>query len=299
MTAPVEAAAKPGPAALVRALRPRQWLKNVLVFAVPLAAGTLFRSGILLPTLASFVCFCLAASATYLVNDTLDRASDRVHPTKRYRPIAAGLVSPTMAITTSVVLFVAASVLAYVVRPALFWTVLTYVVATLAYSLRLKHEPVIELGLLTSGFLLRAVAGGTATGTPISKWFLIVAAFGSLFMASGKRYGELVSLGDDAESARRSLAGYTASYLRFVWALAVAVTVTAYCLWAFEVGATPSSAPWAVWSIAPFVLALLRYAVDVDAGKADAPEDVVLGDRVLQIVGLVWLVLFGLGAFGV
>ncbi len=280
-------------------MRPRQWLKNVLVFAVPLSAGSLFHGTVGLRVGVAFVSFCLAASATYLINDTVDRAADREHPTKQFRPIAAGLLSPTLAVSAAVALFVAATILAWLVRPALCWTVVAYVAATLAYSLRFKHEPVIELGLLTSGFLLRAVAGGSATGTPISKWFLIVAAFGSLFMAAGKRYGELVSLGKDAGSTRRSLAGYTTSYLRFVWALAAAVTVTAYCLWAFEVGATPASLPWAIWSIAPFVLGLLRYAVDVDAGKADAPEDVVLGDRVLQIVGLIWLILFGLGAFGV
>ena len=280
-------------------MRPKQWLKNVLVFAVPLAAGNILHRGILGPSLLTFGCFCLAASGTYLINDTLDREADRGHPTKRKRPIAAGLVSPAAAVVTAGALFVAVGVISWLVRPALFWTVAVYILATLAYSIRLKHEPVVELGLLTAGFLLRAVAGGTATGTPISKWFLIVAAFGSLFMAAGKRYGELVSLGPDAQGARRSLSGYTASYLRFVWAMAVAVTVTAYCLWAFEVAARPASLPWAVWSIAPFVLAMLRYAVDVDAGKADAPEDVVLGDLVLQILGVAWLILFALGAFGV
>ena len=298
-SSPSAAAASFSATALVRALRPRQWLKNVLVFAVPLAAGNVLHRGILIPSLLTFVSFCLAASATYLVNDTVDREADRGHPTKRNRPIAAGLVSPAVAIGTAATLFILACAISYAIRPALFWTVLVYVVSTLAYSLRLKHEPVIELGLLTAGFLLRAVAGGTATGTPISKWFLIVAAFGSLFMAAGKRYGELVSLGPDAEYSRKSLSGYTRSYLRFVWAMAVSVTVTAYCLWAFEVGARPASLPWAVWSVAPFVLAMLRYAVDVDAGKADAPEDVVIGDRVLQILGAAWLILFALGAFGV
>lgn len=299
MTGSVAAPGRPGVGALVRAMRPRQWLKNVLVFAVPLAAGTLFHRDIWLRTLLAFVCFCLAASATYLINDSVDRQADRLHPIKRHRPIAAGHVSVTLAIATASVLFVSSGVLAWLVRPALFWTVFAYVVATLSYSMRLKHEPVIELGLLTAGFLLRAVAGGTATGTLISQWFLIVAAFGSLFMAAGKRYGELVSLGEGAETARKSLSGYTPSYLRFVWAMAVAVTVVAYCLWAFEVGGVTSTLPWAKWSVAPFVLALLRYAVDVDAGRAGAPEDVVLSDRVLQILGLAWLVLFGLGAFSV
>jgi decaprenyl-phosphate phosphoribosyltransferase len=151
------------------------------------------------------------------------------------------------------------------------------------------------------GFLLRAIAGGVAAELPISRWFLIVAGFGSLFMAAGKRFSELERSLRDGETSptRRSLNGYTPAYLRFVWGLAAAVTVTAYCLWAFEVGLDESSTPWAEWSVLPFVLAILRYAVDIDRGSAEAPEDVVLHDRVLLAVGAAWLVLFGLGALAV
>ena len=179
-----------------------------------------------------------------------------------------------------------------------------YAVFTGAYSLFLKNEPVIELVLLAMGFLLRAIAGGVASGLPISEWFLIVAGFGSLFMAAGKRYGELDRLvrdGGNSEQSgavRASLRGYTLGYLRFVWGVAAAVTITAYCLWAFDVAQTPSSFPWAAWSVLPFVLAILRYAITVDRGAAEAPETAVLGDRVLVVLGAAWLILFGLGAVG-
>lgn len=288
------------PVALVAALRPRQWLKNVLVFAAPLAAGSIFELDVLIPSLLAFVVFCLMSSATYLINDIKDVDADRAHPTKQFRPIAAGEISVPLALVTAGILAVASLAIALAVSVSLFGIVLAYAVFTLAYSLFLKHEPVIELALLSLGFLLRAIAGGAAADLPISPWFLIVAAFGSLFMAAGKRFSELQRANADADAPRRrSLAGYTPTYLRFVWGLAAAVTITAYCLWAFEVGLADSSFPWSQWSVLPFVLAILRYALDVDRAEAEAPEEVVLRDRALQVLGLAWLILFGLGALGV
>lgn len=295
------------PLALVVALRPRQWLKNLLVFAAPLAAGQVFVPDILLPTVIAFVAFCLVSSATYLINDVRDIEVDRQHPTKRTRPIAAGQVKVPVAIGTAAVLTVAALAIAWWDRPELAGVVLAYFAFTLSYSLALKNEPVIELALLAMGFLLRAIAGGIASNLPISQWFLIVAGFGSLFMAAGKRYCELTARTGDGQAAdlgqdrprRRSLDGYTVPYLRFVWGTAAAVTITAYCLWAFEVGAAPATLPWAAWSVLPFVLAILRYGAEIDRGRAEAPEDAVLGDRVLMLIGLAWLILFGLGALGV
>jgi decaprenyl-phosphate phosphoribosyltransferase len=290
------------PSALIVAMRPRQWAKNVLVFAAPLAAGQLFVPEILLPSLGAFVVFCLISSATYLINDIRDVESDREHPKKHARPIAAGQLPVPMAVTAAVVLVAASLSLAAVISWALLGVVVAYAVFTLAYSMGLKHEPVIELALLALGFLLRAIAGGAASGLPISQWFLIVAGFGSLFMAAGKRYSELDRFErdgiSDSGAKRKSLDGYTLSYLRFVWGIAAAVTMTAYALWAFDVAETPSSFPWAEWSVLPFVLAILRYGVSIDRGSAEAPEDTALGDKVLLILGLAWLALFGLGALG-
>lgn len=289
--------------ALFVAMRPRQWAKNILVFAAPLAAGQLFDLDVLVPSVGAFIAFCLISSATYLINDVRDVEADRNHPKKSARPIAAGQLSTKIAVVAAVVLAAAAIALSLAISLALAGVVIAYAVFTLAYSLALKHEPVIELALLSMGFLLRAIAGGAASGLPISQWFLIVAGFGSLFMAAGKRYSELDRFvrdgdGDDAPK-RKSLDGYTLGYLRFVWGIAAAVTITAYALWAFDVAEVPSSFPWAEWSVLPFVLAILRYGVSIDRGDAEAPEETALGDTVLLLLGLAWLVLFGLGALGV
>jgi decaprenyl-phosphate phosphoribosyltransferase len=289
-------------AALLVAMRPKQWLKNVLVFAAPLAAGALFEPDVLWPTLGAFVAFCLISSATYLINDVRDVEADRSHPTKSARPIAAGTLSVRTAVGAAIVLALVSLGLAFFISTALLGVVIAYLVFTIAYSLWFKHEPVIELALLALGFLLRAVAGAAAADLPISQWFLIVAAFGSLFMATGKRFSELQRHERDntgERPQRRSLSGYTMGFLGFVLATSASVTIAAYCLWAFEVGQAPSTLPWAQWSVLPFVLALLRYGATIYRGAAETPEDALLADRVLLALGAAWAVLFTLGALGV
>ncbi|WP_212719675.1 decaprenyl-phosphate phosphoribosyltransferase [Blastococcus sp. CCUG 61487] len=282
---------------LVRALRPRQWVKNVLVLAVPLAAGEIFNPDVMGPTAIAFVLFCLSASGVYLVNDSIDVEEDRRHPRKRFRPIAAGIVPRWLAVAMAVVLIaVALTAAVLLTRPELALVLGSYVVIQLAYCVFLKNQPVIDLAVVASGFLLRGIAGGVAAGLLLSQWFLLVAAFGSLFMVAGKRYSELVLVGDAAQT-RQTLKEYSASYLRFVWSLSAGVAVTAYSLWAFEMGEVQEGIPWSTISIAPFVMAILRYAVDVDKGAAGAPEEIVLRDRVLLCLGVVWVATVALGVF--
>ena len=288
--------------AIITAMRPRQWAKNVLVFAAPLAAGQLFEVDVFWASVGAFVMFCVISSATYLINDIKDRESDREHPSKGKRPIAAGELSVPLAISLAVVLAVIALVGSYAIAPTLAAVVLAYAVFTVSYSMLFKHEPVIELALLSMGFLLRAVAGGAASDLPISQWFLIVAGFGSLFMAAGKRFSELKReeiTGSQSENRRKSLEGYSLSYLQFVWGTAAAVTIMGYALWAFDVAQTPSSLAWAEWSVLPFVLAILRYGIVIDKGDAEAPENAVTADKALLLLGAAWLVLFAMGALGV
>lgn len=282
---------------LLTALRPRQWAKNLLVLAAPLAAGRLTEPGIALPTAAAFVAFCAASSTVYLVNDVQDREEDALHPTKSRRPIARGLVSPRAAYITAVALGALALVLAVLAGPALVGLILAYLVLQVLYSVRLKHEPVLDLMVITTGFLMRAVAGGVASDLPISQWFLLVAGSASLFVVAGKRYSEMHALGPEA-ATRRSLVRYTDSYLRFVWSMAAAACLMSYSLWAFEEG-RQDDLPWHALSIAPLLTGLLRYAVDIDSGKAGEPEDIIFGDRVLQAIGATWIVLVLLGVAGV
>jgi decaprenyl-phosphate phosphoribosyltransferase len=163
------------------------------------------------------------------------------------------------------------------------------------YSLGLKNRPVLDIAVVASGFVMRAVAGGFAADLPISQWFVMTAAFGSLFVVAGKRFSEALLVGDGEVASRRSLVGYTVGYLRFVWTLAATVTISTYALWAFEMQAAPSEAAILQLSIIPFLLGLLRYAMDIEQGRAGEPEDLILADRTLQALGIAWLVLFVAG----
>jgi decaprenyl-phosphate phosphoribosyltransferase len=273
---------------ILRATRPRQWVKNLLVVAVPLAAGELLRPGVAIATAIAFACFTLTSSGIYLINDVCDVEEDRHHPTKRLRPIAAGVVPVRLAAVLGGCLVAAGAVTGLLALSAQFAAVIgTYAALSLSYSLWLRDQPVVDLGLIAAGFLLRAMAGGVASDLAMSVWFLLVASFGSLFIAAGKRHGELRTAGPD-QPRRRSLASYSESYLRFVWGFAASVTITAYALWAFGLQ-EQSGHIWAPLSLAPFVLGVLRYAMDIDQGAAGAPEEIAFSDRVLQSLGALWL----------
>jgi decaprenyl-phosphate phosphoribosyltransferase len=282
-------------AAVIRTARPKQWIKNVLVFAAPGAAGVLTHRGPFLRSLVAFGAFCLAASGTYFLNDVLDREGDRAHPRKRHRPIAAGALSPTAAVVIAAVLLAAGVATGAAVTAKLALVLAIYVAVTFSYSTWLKHEPVIDLAMVAAGFVLRAIAGGVAARVPLSDWFLIVASFGSLFMVAGKRHAEHVDLGDERGTHRQTLSTYSLAYLRYVRSISSAVAIAAYCLWAFEKAKVSSAPLWFQLSIVPFVLAILRYALLLDQGRGGAPEDLVLSDRTLQVLGGLWVLSFAVG----
>ena len=283
--------------AAVRAMRPRQWIKNVLVVTAPLAAGRLFEGDVLLNTALAFVAFCLVSATVYLINDVRDVEEDRLHPRKRFRPIAAGELRPAAALVLAAITGAAGFTLGFLTSVQLGITLAVYVAIQIVYSVYLKHLPVVDLAIVASGFLLRAIAGGVAADIVLSQWFLLVASFGSLFMVAGKRYSEMKSIGAEG-GTRKSLERYSESYLRFIWMLAAVMVVISYSLWAFE-NRLPAflGVPWTAVSIAPFTLGLLQYALEVDAGSAGEPEDVVLHDHVLQGLGLVWLVVISIAVF--
>ncbi|MDT7747941.1 MAG: decaprenyl-phosphate phosphoribosyltransferase [Pseudonocardiales bacterium] len=274
---------------LVKAMRPRQWLKNVLVLAAPLASADLVQVTVLEKVGLAFVAFCMAASAVYLVNDSVDVAEDRAHPVKRHRPIAAGLVPVKLAVATSAVLFVGSLAVAWLASMQLLIVIAVYIAVQLGYCFGLKHQPVIDICIVASGFLIRAIAGGAASNIPLSQWFLLAAGFGSLFMVAGKRYAEFELASRTGAKIRKSLERYSASYLRFVWTLSASVLIMTYVLWAFEIRAAHHNSVWSVISIVPFVVAVLRYAVDVDGGNGGEPEEIAIGDRVLQVLAVLWL----------
>lgn len=281
----------------IRLVRPRQWIKNGLVLAAPAAAGVLDEGHYLGRALVVAVSFCIAASGTYCLNDAADAAADRVHPTKRLRPVAAGEVTVSQARTLGIVLLVVGVGLGAATGT---WeaSAITglYVALSTSYTVWLKHVPVVDIAMITAFFVIRAVAGVVGTDIPLSDWYLIVASFGALFIVAGKRTVELRI--DGAVDHRASLAGYTPGFLLYVRAVASGVLLLAYCLWAFEkADLADTDVPWFQLSVVPFVLIILRYALILETEDRRGPEEIVLEDRLLQILGLLWAVTFACGVY--
>jgi decaprenyl-phosphate phosphoribosyltransferase len=289
------------PRSMARALfaeaRPKQWVKNVLVVAAPAAAGVLSQRQAVLDTGVAFVAFCLAASGTYFLNDAFDVEADRLHAKKRFRPVAAGDVTVRMAQVIGVVLILCGIAFGFLTGWKLPVVVTTYIVFTTTYSAWLKHVAVVDLGMVAAGFVLRLIAGATAVDVPISVWFFIVGSFGSLFMVAGKRHAEHMDLGTERAGHRATLSEYSLEYLGYVRSVASGVAMVGYCLWAFEKSTGRAGVPWYELSIVPFVLAMLRYALLVERGEGGAPEELVLRDRPLQVMGVLWAILVGIGLY--
>jgi decaprenyl-phosphate phosphoribosyltransferase len=276
---------------VIKAMRPRQWVKNLLVLIAPVAAfgsGVQFDLDVVAVKVAiAFVAFSLAASSIYLINDARDVEADRAHPTKRFRPIAAGVVPEWLAYAVAVVLAAVAVAVSFLATPNLAVVIGVYIAVQLAYCFGLKHQPVLDICIVSSAYLIRAIAGGVAASIPLSQWFLLGMTFASLFMVGGKRYAELQLAERTGAKIRKSLESYTSSYLRFVWTLSATATVLCYGLWAFQRDGTYAS--WYAVTIIPFTIAILRYAVDVDGGIAGEPEEIALRDRVLQLLAVAWI----------
>lgn len=285
--------------ALLRTARPKQWLKNVLVFAAPGAAGVLDDLDKLGPTVLAFIALCLAASGIYFWNDVLDVGSDRMHPTKRRRPIAAGELSLRQGRVVGTILPVLAlGTAAATGRWQTVAVVGLYVAVTMTYSAIWKHIAVVDLIAISSGFVLRAAAGAVAADVPMSSWFVLVTTFGSLFIVTGKRYAEARELGAGAHDLRSTLGEYSEGYLRFVLSVSCAGALVAYCVWAFETKElSGSDLPFYELSVVPMLTAFLRYALVLDQGQGAAPEEVFAADRVLQVLGVVWVIVFGLAVY--
>lgn len=288
-TATTEAGPQSLPVGVIKALRPRQWVKNLLVLAAPLFAlggGVSYDyRDVLTKVGIAFVAFSLAASSIYLINDAQDVEADRQHPTKRFRPIASGVVPEWLAYLLASVLAVVSLVISWLTTPNLAVVIAVYLAMQLAYCFGLKHQPVLDICIVSSAYLMRAIAGGAAADIPLSQWFLLVMAFGSLFMVAGKRYAELQLAERTGAKIRKSLESYTGTYLRFVWTVAASAVLVCYGLWAFERDRLTDGS-WFAVSMIPFTIAILRYAVDIDGGVAGEPEDIAVRDRVLQVLAV-------------
>jgi decaprenyl-phosphate phosphoribosyltransferase len=266
-------------------MRPRQWVKTGLVVMAPMAAGALGNDDVPLRVGLAAVAFCMLASGIYPINDVRDAEEDRLHPRKRHRPVAAGEVSAAQAIALGVTLMGFGLVVCWLVRPLLVLVGAGYLVLTLSYTLIWRHVLILDVVAVGGGFVLRAVAGGVAAPVVLSRWFLLVISGAAVFLAAAKRYAELRRPVGKGRLRRRVLDSYSAS---------AATAVVAYCGWASKVPAV-HGIPWRPLTTVPFALCLLRYGAIVRAGGGEAPEEILLHDRLLQLAGIAWLVLFALG----
>jgi decaprenyl-phosphate phosphoribosyltransferase len=299
---PREAEPAPGPVGesqphiarvLLRACRPRQWSKNVLLLAAPSAAGVIAVPSVGREVAAAIVAFCLLSSATYLLNDVRDRHQDRLHPRKRGRPVAAGQLSPRAALGLAAALGICGLALAASVRLELAAVGCAYLALTATYSLWWRRVILLDIVAVAGCFVVRAVAGGVAADVPLSRWFLVVTSCCAVFVVAGKRHAELV---DGARPAltRTALRRYSSSVLRTVLAAAAGGALIAYAVWAFR---RPEHGPWYELSIVPFVMWLSRYAVLLRRGHGEAPEELILHDWALLLLSLAWTVLFLCGIY--
>jgi decaprenyl-phosphate phosphoribosyltransferase len=280
--------------ALLRTARPRQWIKNLLVFAAPAASGALLAPGIAATAGLAFAAFTLAAVATYFINDATDAETDRRHPVKWRRPVAAGLLGETAARMIGYGAGVAALGLGLAVSWQFAAVVAGYLVLTGAYSAALKHVPVLEVLIVAGGFLLRTAGGAVATRVNVSSWFMLLILFGSLYLVTAKRAGEQARTRPGTGLAgRRVLSGYSAPWLQQNLSMALTGTVLAYAAWAFQYLGHDVALPLLALSLVPFLAALMRYSLLVAHGDGEAPEEVLTSDRFLLIAGLVWVVTAG------
>ena len=273
---------------LLRACRPRQWSKNLLVLAAPCAAGVIDTPLVAAQVAGAFAALCMISSATYLVNDVRDREQDRLHPRKRLRPVASGELAPAVAVRWAAALAVLGVVLATVVRPGLGAVAVGYLLLTGSYSLWLRRIVVLDILAIAAGFVLRAIAGGVATDVYLSRWFVIVTACCAIFLVAAKRYAELREH-TAAGPARATLRLYSQGSLRLVLFAAAGLGAVAYTGWAFT---RPAHLLWYGLSILPLVLWLARYAMLIGSGAGQAPEELILRDRTLLALSVAWSLLF-------
>jgi 4-hydroxybenzoate polyprenyltransferase len=286
--------------ALVRSMRPKQWIKNVFVLAALVFAQKLRSPPHILTSIWAFASFCFLASAVYLINDCLDAGEDRLHPIKCKRPIAAGELGIPEALVAAFVLAFSSITIAYSIGLGFLLVLCTYLGLNLGYSLGLKHVVILDVMLVTAGFVIRAVAGAIALTVPMSHWLILCTTMVALFLAVTKRRQELLHLGDRAHKHRRSLSHYNVGFLDQMISVATSSTVISYALYTVspEVVAKFGS-DGMKWTI-PFVLfGIFRYLYLIHVRHVPGdPTATLMGDvpSILNVVlwGMaVLLILYG------
>jgi len=267
--------------AYVRLLRPHQWLKNLMLFFPPFMGGVLFSPGVFQKGVLPFAIFCLASSASYILNDLVDCTQDRLHPQKRFRPIACGDIPGSHALWIAAGLMLVSLSLAMVLSGYFLAWLLVYLLLSAAYSLALKHQPVFDIFCIASGFVFRLFAGGEVFAVKVSDWLFLSVLLLALFLSAGKRLGEQLQLGEDAGGHRRSLERYPPGVLdafMLISGASVLVTYTLYVIAKHRL----------VYTVPLCCFGLFRYILIVKQGKSADPTDSLVKDPVMFMVGLLW-----------
>lgn len=277
----------------IRLLRPVQWLKNLMLLFPPFLGGTLFQDDFLIRITLPLASFCLASSATYIINDLADCSADKAHPVKKFRPLSSGDASFAASLWLTGTILVASIFLAASVSGTFLGLLLGYLAVSTLYSFCLKNYALIDLFCIASGFIIRLLAGGEAFGVIISEWLFLTVFLLALFLSTGKRYGEKRFLGKQAGHHRKALSAYPDGFLDgllFMTGSAVLVTYTMYVI-SRHSSLLLSSVPLCCFG-------LMRYIMRVQSGKGGDPTESLIRDLPLLVVGLSWAVLVGLGIYG-
>lgn len=275
--------------ALLSSMRPRQWVKNVLIFTALVFDEKLGNIQLMLLTAAGFVLFSLMSSSVYILNDLADLQADRQHPVKQNRPLASGRLPENLARLTAIGILVVCLPLAYLLSPGFFILLLVYWLLNIGYSKWLKHYPILDVFILASFYVVRVVAGLTIiVVSRFSPWLYVVTTLLALYIGLGKRRAELKLLAEDAASHRRVLDGYTIPLLDQYITIVSATTIVAYSFYTFSAPNLPEN--HAMMLTIPFAIyGILRYLYLIQFKEAGgAPEEELLSDRPLQIAFVLW-----------
>ena len=276
---------------LIILLRPRQWLKNLMLFFPPFLGGMLHSLQDYGTGYIPFLSFCLASSASYVINDLIDADRDAIHPQKKVRPIPVGSITPAGAVLLSFVLAGFALLLAWQISLTFFVILSLYLGNSLVYTLKLKSLPLFDLFSISAGFLLRLMAGGEAFGIAISDWLFLSVFLLSLFLSTGKRLGEKIALGDSAGEHRQSLDTYSEIYLQGAMFMTGAVVLVTYTMYVI-------SRQTLIYTVPLCAFGLMRYVLRIESGKSGDPTESLLRDGPLFAVSLLWVVMVGWGIYG-
>jgi 4-hydroxybenzoate polyprenyltransferase len=270
---------------LVQAMRPQQWVKNVVVVLAPIF-GMRFDVHTLAVVSAAFIAFCAASSAIYLLNDVIDAPADRQHPVKALRGVAAGLVSIPVAIATASLLLTASLLISVAVSNLLAIVIVSYLIIQVAYILGLKNEPIVDIICISSGFVLRALAGAAAAMVAPSGWFLLCIALLALFLAIEKRKAELRFVSETG-ATRAVLKSYSLPLLLRMESVATGGALLSYGLWAVE----RTSGHWMLATLPPVIYGLFRYQLVTERGEGEAPDKALMSSPHIMIAGALWLLI--------